>query len=187
MDCSFAVHSGTDLQHTKSRAKPWQHRATKSITTMKWSTEAQKSRKLLSLSFCDGNTEPSKASFTALQQTHKHKKDKMLLYIVKCECFRAHTHTPSDTHIHTHTAECESAMLGVTKAGVLGFWAARAEDTHMRLLRCFLDSQHPEKTHRGVLRKVLQQFQLKTYTMWGREKGRKGVWGDLETGTAANT
>ena len=33
---------------------------------------------------------------------------------------------------------------------IVGFCAARAEDTHMRVL--FLHSQHPEDTHRGVLR-----------------------------------
>lgn len=55
-------------------------------------------------------------------------------------------------HTYTHTAGCERAVLGgYKKQGFWDFGAARAEDTHMRV---FLDSQHPEDTHRGVLRSV---------------------------------
>lgn len=133
------MQRGTDQQHTKSRGKPWQHHSYKEQhNNNEEAVKHGKSRERLCLSFYSRWRHRAQQSkfffFTALQQTHKHEGDKKLLYIVKCVCLRTHAH--SDTHTHIQQ-DVKSAVLGVTKTGVLGFFAARAENTNMKVLRCF--------------------------------------------------
>lgn len=112
----------------------------------------------------------AKQLFTALQQTHKHKADNKLLYIVKGVCLRKRTH--SDKHTHIHRAGCESAVLGewVTKSSFLGFCPARAEDAHMRVLRRF----YTASTQRGHTQRS-PEVGLRTAWAWTNTKwGRKG-------------
>lgn len=195
--CRFRVHRGTDQWHTKSRGKPRQHTATKSSTTMKGSSEArtERHRATPSLSFftLDGNTEPSKASFFFfLLHCNKHtntERNTKWPRIVECVCLRTHAH--SDTR-NTHTAGCESAVLGgftkKKKTGVLGFCAARAGDTHMRVLRCFCWTASTQRTHTEESWGGFEDSSSRGHTPSEEgEEGRKGVWGGLETGTAADT
>lgn len=119
-DCSFTVHRGTDQRHTESRGKPWQHTATKSsTTTMKGSSEARKSGEQLCLSLfiVDGNTAPDKARCFCVFLLHCNRHTKGI------KSYRMHiqTHIEQDVRVR---------CSGVTKTGVLGFGAARAEDTH---------------------------------------------------------
>lgn len=109
---------------------------------MQGSSEARRSRE--SLSFYSRWQHGAQQSVFFLLHCNKHTKG---IRSIKS------THTVR----HTLTAGCESAVLGGHKK-IVGFCAARAEDTHMRVL--FLDSQHPEDTHRGVLR-------FKDSSSWG--------------------